>query len=367
MNKEHIKTVFEQFAHNTSFKNLKEFSSGHINDTYFIDTEEGEKFVLQRINNDVFKDVPALVANKVKISKHLAAKLPDLPEAEKKRRVLSFVPASTGDYHYVDNLGMYWNLTNYIDGSRVFDKVTEEKVANEGGKLFGDFIKATNDFDSSLLVEVLPGFHDMKNRLEQFENAKSKATKERLDRAETCIQRVYELEEEMVILQNLKEDGQIPVRVTHNDTKISNALFDKNNKGLCVIDTDTVMPGIVHYDFGDAIRTICNTAEEDEKDLDLVTFNVDYYKAYLEGFLKELHFSLNETEIKYLPLGAKTIIFIMGLRFLTDYLLGDIYYKTTYAEHNLDRAKNQLKLIASFEEQYEQIEDASKSILSKMN
>lgn len=366
MGKQNIEFVFAQFGHHGKFKSLKEFYSGHINDTYLIFTEEGGKYVLQRINHEVFKDVPALVMNKVSVSKHLTSKLPELTSAEKKRRVLTFVPTPSGDYYYQDEAGNYWNLTYYIDESSVYDRVTDPKVAKEGGRLFGDFIKSTSDFDASLLVEVLPGFHDMKNRLKQFETAKSKASKERLKQAENCIERVYQLEEEMVILQNLKEDGQIPLRVTHNDTKISNALFDKESRGLCVIDTDTVMPGIVHYDFGDAIRTICNTAEEDEKDLDKVSFNVEFYKAYLEGFLKELHLSLTETEIKYLPLGVKTIIFIMGLRFLTDYLDGDHYYKTTYTEHNLDRTKNQFKLIESFEEQYDQIENASATILSQL-
>ena len=153
-------------------------------------------------------------------------------------------------------------------------------------------------------------------------------------------------------IQNLKESGAIKTRVTHNDTKISNVLFDTNNKGLCVIDTDTVMPGIIHYDFGDAIRTICNTAAEDEKDLDKVNFNIDYYKAYTKGFLQEMSSSISPIELKYLPLAAKTMIFIMAIRFLTDFLNGDTYYKTKYPEHNLDRAKNQLKLIASFTEQF---------------
>lgn len=366
MELEIIKSVFAAFNHSTTFKDLDEIASGHINDTYKIFTEEGEQFVLQRINQDVFKDVPAVVANKVKISDHLASKLPEMPFSERKRCVLTFVPAFSGDYHYKDSKGNYWNLTYFIDNSFVFDTVTNPEVASEGGRLFGNFIKQTDDFDASLLVEILPGFHDMKNRLQQFETAKAGASKERLKKAEGCIHRVYELKEEMIILQNLKEDGQIPLRVTHNDTKISNALFDENNKGLCVIDTDTVMPGIVHYDFGDAIRTICNTAEEDQKDLEKVTFNVAFYEAYLEGFLKELHSSLSETEIKYLPLGAKTIIFIMGLRFLTDYLNGDKYYKTTYPEHNLDRSKNQLKLIESFEAQYDQIQKISATILSEM-
>ncbi|HUH27925.1 phosphotransferase, partial [Gelidibacter sp.] len=139
-------------------------------------------------------------------------------------------------------------------------------------------------------------------------------------------------------------------RVTHNDTKISNVLFNKRDKGLCLIDLDTVMPGIVHYDFGDAIRTICNTAAEDEANLDLVEFNVDYYNAYTKGFLKKMEKYLTPIELKYLPLGAKTMIFIIGLRFLTDYLNGDIYFKTKYADHNLDRAKNQFKLLQSLSE-----------------
>ena len=152
----------------------------------------------------------------------------------------------------------------------------------------------------------------------------------------------------MHILQRLKEAGEIPVRVTHNDTKISNSLFDKNNKGICMIDTDTVMPGIIHYDFGDAIRTICNTAAEDETDLSKVEFNLEYYKAYEKGFLEKSKDSISAMGIKQLPLAAKTMIFIMALRFLTDYLNNDIYYKTNYSDHNLDRAKNQFKLIESF-------------------
>ena len=171
-----------------------------------------------------------------------------------------------------------------------------------------------------------------------------------MEKAKKYIELVWSLRDEMHIIQNLKESGEIKLRVTHNDTKISNVLFDANNKGLCVIDTDTVMPGVVHYDFGDAIRTICNSAAEDETDLDKVNFNLEYYNAYTKGFLEEVASALSPTELKYLPLGAKTMIFIMALRFLTDFLNGDTYYKTKYPEHNLDRAKNQFKLIESMSE-----------------
>ncbi|ADF53219.1 MAG: aminoglycoside phosphotransferase family protein [Zunongwangia sp.] len=361
--KELIASVFNAFNHNCTIEEIQEFSSGHINDTYFIGTSGAHNFVLQRINDEVFHNVPALVNNKVKISKHLASQFPKLTAKEKYRHVLTFLPTRKGAYFYQDAFDNYWNLTYYIKDSISYDTVTDKEIAYEGGKLFGKFISQTSDFDAGQLVEIIPGFHDVPKRLIQFEKARDKACTERLEKAVSQIECVHSLQTEMVILQQLKDEGKIPTRVTHNDTKISNALFDRNNKGLCVIDTDTVMPGIVHNDFGDAIRTICNTAEEDEKDLSLVKFNVKYYEAYLKGFLEELQHSLSDLEIEFLPLGAKTIIFIMGLRFLTDYLAGDVYYKTSYAEHNLDRAKNQFKLIESFEDQYPDILKLSKSIL----
>ncbi|MCK5774526.1 MAG: aminoglycoside phosphotransferase family protein, partial [Bacteroidales bacterium] len=159
------------------------------------------------------------------------------------------------------------------------------------------------------------------------------------------IQQVLDSREDMQKLERLNDSGVIPTRVTHNDTKLSNILFDENDKALCIIDLDTLMPGIVHYDFGDSIRTICSAVSEDEPDLNLVQFNIDFYKAYKKGFLNELEDILSEKEIELLPLAAQTITFIMGLRILTDYLNGDIYYNINYPEHNLHRASNQLTLV----------------------
>ena len=238
----------------------------------------------------------------------------------------------------------------FIDKSVTHMTVPNEDVAYQGGRLLGQFLTLTNDFDATTLTEVIPNFHDMPFRYRQFEEALAKADKARVEKAKPYIELVHNSKEEMHILQNLKESGEIKMRVTHNDTKISNILFNKKEKGLCLIDLDTVMPGIVHYDFGDAIRTSCNTAAEDETNLDLVEFNLDYYNAYTKGFLKNMGDSLTPIELKYLPLGAKTMIFIIGLRFLTDYLNGDIYFKTKYDDHNLDRAKNQFKLLQSLSE-----------------
>jgi len=353
---EQLKFVFNQFDHISKFLSYEVLASGHINDTYLIRTTQKPHFVLQRVNHIVFKDVAGLIANKVNVSKHLQKKMAYLSESELKRRVLSFVKTNKGEYYYLDKDGNYWNLMIYIDDSRTYETVNNEEIAYEGGKLFGQFLNLTSDFEATKLVEVIPNFHNMSFRYAQFEDALLVASTQRLDQAKSCIKLVEESKVEMHIIQNLKDNGEIKLRVTHNDTKISNALFDLNNKGLCVIDTDTVMPGIVHYDFGDAIRTICNTAAEDEKNLDLVNFNLGFYKAYVKGFLEEMKSALSPIEIKYLPLGAKTMIFIMAIRFLTDFLNGDIYYKTDYPEHNLDRAKNQFKLIESFSEELKEME-----------
>jgi len=342
-----FKNIFNQFDDSSTILTYTELATGHINDTYLIETSNNKKFVLQRINHGVFKDVPGLIYNKVAISKHIQKKLSPISHSKRARKVLTFVPTKNGSPFYYENKGGYWNMMVYISESITYEIVNSEEIAYEGGKLIGDFLNLTNDFNANQLIEVIPKFHDMSFRFSQFEASLKVASQERLILAKHYIDKVWSLKDEMHILQNLKEKGIIKLRVTHNDTKISNVLFDTNKKGLCVIDTDTVMPGIVHYDFGDAIRTICNTAAEDEKNLALVNFNIDYYNAYVKGFLKEMNASLSSIELKYLPLGAKTMIFIMALRFLTDFLNNDIYYKTKYANHNLDRAKNQFKLIES--------------------
>jgi len=357
---DHLKFVFHQFNHSNEFVSYEELASGHINDTYLIKTSQKPYVVLQRINHGVFKDVPGLINNKVRVSKHLLKKLGHLPKNELKRRVLSFVNVKNEDFYYLDKDGNYWNMMVFIDNSKTFETVKNEEVAYEGGKLFGNFLNLTSDFDASKLIDVIPNFHNIAFRYSQFDDSLKIASSERLKLTKNYIEKVEELKEEMHILKNLKDAGDIKLRVTHNDTKISNALFDMNNKGLCVIDTDTVMPGILHYDFGDSIRTICNSAAEDEKNLELVNFNLSYYKAYVKGFLEEMQSSISSIELKYLPLGAKTVIFSQALRFLTDFLNGDIYYKTAYAEHNLDRAKNQFKLFESLSENYAEMNVSNK-------
>lgn len=344
------KEVLAAFLPDRKIMAVKELTSGHINDTFLVKSNDGFQSVVQKINKGVFKDVPGLVRNKVLVSQYLHLQMPELSKQERQRRILTFLPTVSGAYHFEDDRGDFWNAMIYIDQSQTFDIVRDKTIAYEGGKLFGEFLNLTEGFDTSVLIESIPHFHDMSFRFSQFEHALKKASAERLENSDSVIKKVWLLKEEMHILQHLKEQGKIRLRVTHNDTKISNALFDLQGRGLCVIDTDTIMPGIVHYDFGDAIRTICNSAAEDETDLERVYFKKDLYDAYTRGFLEKVGGSITDLERKYLPLGAKTMTFIMALRFLTDYLNGNIYYKTKYPEHNLDRSKNQFKLIQSFSE-----------------
>lgn len=347
MHTDQLQQIFLQFNQSSSFKSFSELKSGHINDTFVINTIDNSNYILQKVNHNVFKNVPGLISNKVYVSNHLKEKTNHLPKIEQLRRVLTFLPTKTGDYYYLDAEGNYWNAMIFIDGSFTYQTVKNEHIAFEGGKLIGEFLNQTSDLDPNFLIEVIPDFHNMFFRFKQFNEALKTASKERLKMADSCIDSIFKLEEEMLIIENLKKSGKIKTRVTHNDTKISNVLFDANNKGLCVIDTDTVMPGVVHYDFGDAIRSICNTAAEDEADLEKVNFNFNFYKAYAKGFLKKVENVLSPLEIKYLPLAAKTMTFIMALRFLTDFLNGDVYYKTSFENQNLIRSKNQLKLIES--------------------
>lgn len=350
-----VQSIFNKFDHKFNYQSSEKLMSGHINDTYLVKTDGDEHYILQRINNKVFKNIRGLINNKVLVSKHLKSRLSHLSEAKLAKKVLQFIQVKDTDHYYYKEGGNFWNLMVYIEDCNTYQVITDAAIAYEGGKLLGEFLNLTADFDSTLLIEVIPNFHDMSFRFKQYRYAIQRARLERLKRAEPYTETVSRLKEEMHILQQLKESGKIPLRVTHNDTKMSNTLFDANNKGVCIIDTDTVMPGIMHYDFGDAIRTICNTAAEDEQDLSKVNFNLEYYKAYTKGFLRQMQSTLIPTELEYLPLAAKTMIFIMGLRFLTDYLNNDVYYKTKYSEHNLDRAKNQFKLIESLEELYEKM------------
>ena len=348
-----LEKIFNEFDVISEFRQASELGVGHINDTYLIRTRSEPDYVLQRINHLVFPDVPSLVKNKVLISHHLRKELDHLPTEELNRRVLSFVATKSGENYYNDEDGNYWNLTVNIHGCITYERVISNKVAFEAGRLFGEFLYLTRNFDASKLAEIIPDFHKMSFRFVQFDRALESASEERsalaAEQTEFANQNRFEIQR----LENLIVAGAIPIRATHNDTKISNALFSLDDEGLCVIDTDTVMQGIVHFDFGDAVRTICNTGEEDERDLSKVNFNIDYFSEFVKGFVGEMRTDLSKIDVENLAFSSKVMTFIVGLRMLTDFLRDDIYFRTKYENHNLDRAKSQFKLAQEMQKNME--------------
>ena len=338
--------ITHQFNLDSEVERVSELNSGFINDTYLVTTTSNSKYVLQRISTVVFNDVENVIRNKVLISEHLY-------NSKSKYQTVRFIKTHDGFLFFKDKNSDYWNLMTFVPNSVTHDVATNNKLVEEAGKLYGDFIIQAADLDLDKLVETLPNFHSIPLRYQQFDEALKNANEETKLKAKVDIEFVIKCRLEMHELSELKAQNKFPIRVTHNDAKLGNILFDKNDKGLAVIDLDTVMPGIVAFDFGDSIRSICTTTAEDDTNLEATKINLEFYEAFCKGFAATTKHILTATEIKYLPLGAKTITFIMGLRILTDYLNNNIYYKVDYETHNLVRAKNQFKLVKSIQENYQ--------------
>jgi thiamine kinase-like enzyme len=337
--------------------------SGHINDTYLVTCSNNTKYVLQKINSQVFKNINDIISNKVIISNFLKN---TYNKTGSKYLVSGFIK-SKSDTYFIEVFEGSWTLMDYIPNSKTFDRAENSKQVFEAGKLFGNFIASTSTLETECIIETLPKFHSVPFRFFQFEEALKQVKTSRKTESQTLIDFVFELQEEMFQLSELKDKNTFPIRITHNDAKLSNILFDKDDNGLTVIDLDTVMPGIVHFDFGDSIRSICSNTVEDSEDFKQTAINLKYYEAYCTGFASETIKTLTSEEITYLPLGVKTIIYIMGLRFLTDYLNNDVYYKTAFDTHNLVRAKNQMTLLKSVIENYDEIKRITYSCFNLNN
>jgi len=349
-----LESVFNKFQVHATFSSVEELISGHINDTYLIKTAQKPHYVLQKINGVVFPDALELIQNKVLVSNHLQHKYKHLSLQEIQRKVLCFVKAKDNTFFYKDTDDNYWNVTIFIDDSITYEKTPNSQIAFEAGKITGEFLQLTKDFDTKNLTTILPDFHSVTNRYHQFKNAINTADESKIESAQEFIKFVEEHIKEMQQIDAAIFANKIPQQLTHSDTKISNILYTKTNEALCLIDTDTVMQGVIHFDYGDALRTICNTTDEDCNVESEIDFNLDYFKSYSKGFFGEIK-DLTKVEIKFLPLSIKMMPFIMGLRFLTDYLNNNIYYKTNYEKHNFDRAINQLTLVAKIIQKYSEI------------
>ncbi len=342
-------------------KFVKPFGSGHINDTYavYVDKngEEVPRYVIQRINTDVFKKPHDVMENIFGVTQYLR-RLILRSGGDADRELLNYLKTSDGENYYVDAEESAWRCYNYIDESECINSVRNPQDFYNSGKSFGNFLYTLKDYPANTLHETIEKFHDTRNRYAQFCRALERDVKNRASLCENEIQFVKNRQEDCHVLMDKLEAGELPLRVTHNDTKINNILFDtKTGKALCVIDLDTIMPGLAANDYGDSIRFGANNSAEDEKDLSKVNFDMHLFEMFTKGYLEAVGGILTEKEKYSLTLGAKIITLECGIRFLTDYLQGDVYFKIQDPMQNLYRARTQFKLVQDMELCFEQMND----------
>lgn len=355
-----LKEITGRFRTSGSVRGVEPFGGGHINDTFRVqNAEPGQPdYLLQRKNHHVFRDVPGMVDNIRRVTAHIQAKLAEQGVPDPDRRVLRLLPLLNGNWYFLDEHGNYWTLFLHIPGSRSYTHIERRGLALEGGLAFGRFQNQLADFQGPPLVETIPDFHHMGMRFDRFRAALQADAAGRVPHAEAEISAALAWEDRMLQYHGFLI-RELPRRITHNDTKIDNVLFDSQDHALCVIDLDTVMPGYTAFDFGDSIRTAANAGREDDPDPGAVRLNYDVFEAYATGFLAETRNVLSREEFDSLPFSGLYMTFIMGLRFLTDYLMGDVYYKVQYSEHNIARCRAQLRLVESMADR---LGDMEKSI-----
>ena len=350
--KTHDRAICEMFNIEGEFVSATPYGSGHINDTKFVTTNDNgteNLYILQSINTNVFKDYVALMNNFSAVTDYLAAAIKK-NGGDPTRETLNVVRTKDGNHHVVDEDGKVWRMLKFIKDSASFDKVEKPEQFYDSAVAFGNFQYMLRDYPADTLVEIIPNFHNTPDRLRLFREAVAKDACGRAASVKAEIDFVNAREAFANTLEDARKAGKLPLRVTHNDTKLNNILFDeKTGKALCIIDLDTIMPGYSVNDFGDSIRFGATTALEDEADLSKVNFDINLYELYVKGFIEGAKGGLTECELDLLPIGAMMMTFECGTRFLTDYLQGDTYFRTSRPGHNLDRARNQFKLVSDME------------------
>ena len=329
--KAELQEIASQFALEGAITAIDSLGEGFINDTFIVRTAgDAPDYILQRKNKSIFPDVPAMMENIRKVTDHIRRRVA-AAGGDPRREAMTVVATRDGKLYHVDAQGEYWAVSVFISDTIAYNKADSPELARKGGEGIGKFQAQLADFTEPL-AETIKGFHNIRHRFVQWDAALRR--------------------DEMLSFWSKVEDGTIPTRVTHNDTKINNILFNKQGEVLCAIDLDTVMNSTSLNDFGDAIRSYANTGDEDDRDLSRVGMSLEMFRAYTEGYLSQRAGQLNQAEIDHLAFSARYITFEQVLRFLMDYIDGDTYYKTKYPEHNLVRTRAQYKLLQSMEEQY---------------
>ena len=335
------------------------FGSGHINDTFLLNIEKTEgkvPYILQRINHEVFLNPPEVMENIAGVTKFLRKKI--LEEGgDAERETLNLIPTKKGNVYYKDDLGNYWRAYQFIQDAFCYNQADSPEIFYESGVAFGHFQKMLADYPADTLHETIQNFHNTVARFDTFLETVQKDVCHRKMQVEKEIAFLMERKDFIPVLEEKKSRGEFPIRVTHNDTKLNNIMMDqKTGKGICVIDLDTVMPGLSVHDFGDSIRFGASTASEDEKDLSKVSCDLYLFELYTKGFLEGCGGKLVKAETDALVTGSIMMTLECGMRFLTDYLQGDVYFKTHYEDQNLDRCRTQFKLVADMEKKREEME-----------
>ena len=351
--------ILPHFMFDGAFISAETYGFGHINDTYaaIFRQEDGttRRYILQRINHFVFKKPVELMSNISAVTTYLREKIIKTG-GDPDRETLTLIPAKNGDIFHQTEEGDYWRVYVFIKNALTYQIPESLQHVYNAARAYGSFQQLLADFPAAQLNETIPDFHNTAQRFETFINVVEKDEHNRALAVKDEIGFVLQRAEEMPVLVDLIDQGRLPIRVTHNDTKFNNVMIDdETGEGICVIDLDTVMPGSLLYDFGDAIRSISNTAEEDEMNLSIVHFNIETYERYTQGYLDAMHEYLTPVEIEYLAFSSRLMTLECGIRFLADHINGDIYFRTKRDNHNLDRCRTQFKLAEEMEAKFEKM------------
>ncbi len=367
MDQPEIRAIANHFTISGEIRELHAYGSGHIHETFRLRNTDPEQpdYILQKINNSIFTNVEALMHNIETVINHLHQKGESHSSQNRQDKILSLVPTKNGKSYYQHTDGSYWRVYLFLKGTKGYDLIENDKQALEGGRAYGQFIADLADLDPTKIHEILPDFHNIEHRLNQLDKAIASDPENRLKDLNREVDFVKERADRMKQIKQMGDAGKLPLRITHNDTKFNNVLLNEKDEAQCVIDLDTIMPGYIAYDFGDAIRTIINTAEEDEPDLEKIKLNIGLFKSFAEGFIEKTQAILTENEVYSLSQSCLLLPYIMGVRFLTDYIDGDHYYKIHSPHHNRQRARAQFELVRKLEGKFEEIQQTIQNISKK--
>ncbi len=346
--------IAKEFQCDSPITSIDRLGEGFINDTFIATSQNGIRYILQRKNKSIFKNIPAMMDNILRVSDHIKAKVVS-QGGSPSREAMTIIPTADGKLYFVDGEGEYWAMTLFIEDTIAYSSVDSPLISEAGGRGIGKFQAMLSDF-SSPLADTLPGFHQMDYRFEQWDEIIKRDPVGRLESVRKEVEWVEARREKVLGVWSKVKNGIIPYRVTHNDTKINNILFTPEGEVLCVIDLDTVLSATILNDFGDCVRTYTNTGLEDDPVLENVTMSLEMFDGLAKGYLKEMGAMLSNAELEELPYAGEYITTEQVLRFLMDYIDGDNYYKIHSPEHNLQRARAQIALVESIEKQRAEVD-----------